>query len=375
MRTMALSTGLALLACTHAAAEENVQIYGTIDLGFSHRSNHLQQGIGSHNAIDSGASEGNRLGFRGTEDLGNGLKAFFTLEWGFLADTGVDNLSTSRQSFMGISGDFGTLSIGRQYSLHFILEATLDPFDANTVGNYRNLFQNIDAVTHGESLFDPTRIDNAIVYASPKFSGFNVSTMYAINALGNEGSLPETRGGAASVDNKADTRFFAIFPRYSNGPLDVGLLYHRMASDGYVANAQNPRISKWTVGAAYDFGTVKLSAFHDRNKLETDSPAKDGLTLRNWMIGAVVPFGKHAIQTSYGHSRLKNDGHTGIARQVALGYTYHFSKRTNFYAVVANIDNDQKRKHLLNGPAIAFDADNLGNGYQDSYQFGLLHRF
>ncbi|MDR3352977.1 MAG: porin [Zoogloeaceae bacterium] len=369
---------LAAFSASLAQAANSLEIYGTIDMGYTLRSNHLLPGVKHQNAINSGTSDGNRLGFRGTEDLGAGYKVFLDLETGFWADTGDYPAPRlfNRQAYLGVSGAFGSLLAGRQYAPSFILEATLDPFGANTVGNYRNVFQNIAAVQQGESQFDPTRIDNAIQYASPRTSGFSVNAMAAFNALGQEGSLPKKVGGSASVDNKGDARFLAILPSYQNGPVHVMALYQQTRSAGNIAQAEAPRFTKWAIGGAYDFGVVRLSAFHDHNKLKTKSAAQDGLTLRNWMLGASLPFGKHAMQISLARSRLADvSGNTGIARQIALGYTYHFSRRTNAYAVFSDIDNNSKRRGILGAPAIVFDADNLGNGYQRAFQFGLLHRF
>jgi predicted porin len=367
----------------YASAQSNVQIYGSVDLGFAHRGDAVASGVGDQNAVDSGIAAGNRLGFKGAEDLGNGYKVIFDLEAGFNTDTGQGAAQLfNRQAWLGVSGNFGTLTAGRQYSHHFVYAATLDPFAAGTVAEYRNLFQNIAGTSGGggviDGLFDPTRIDNALTYVSPKFSGFSVAATYSPNAQGQEGSLPETSGGAVSVDNKGDLEYVALFPRYVNGPLDLGVAYYRFKSDGYLASAtlQEPTITNWLAGGAYDFGAVKLAAFYDKSKVRTDTALYDGMRLKSWMIGATAPFGKHALQVSYIRSKLSRDAGSGVGRQAALGYTYHLSKRTNLYAAYANIHNSRERKNL-GGAGLVCDANNCGPGkaYQNGAQFGVLHKF
>jgi predicted porin len=377
-----LAVTSAALAAGNAAAQSSVEIYGSVDLGFTHRGHYYQKGVGSKNGIDSGSSAGDRLGFRGTEDLGNGLKALFTLESGFNTDT-VSG-STSRQAFAGLSGGFGTVLVGRQYSLHFGLNASIDPFYAGTVGEYRNLFFPGPAAGGAENPFDPTRIDNVVTYISPTFSGFKVLAQYSPNVEGDEGSHAEVSGAGPSIDNDGDLKFAAIMPRYTSGPLDIGLSWQRFQSDGYYFTVDNPKSTSWTLAGTYDFGFMKLAGFYDAAHLKGDaapSVINSNLKLENWMLGATFPFGKHAVQLTYARSRFNHDFKdargtlNGKARQIALGYTYALSKRTNLYAAYADIDNDSKRKDIFRQVSPVHDAGNNNSGYQNGFQFGVLHKF
>jgi predicted porin len=169
MQTKQIVLAAAALVSGAALAQSNVQIYGSIDMGFSHRGDNVRDGVKSQNAIDSGISSGNRLGFRGTEDIGNGLKATFTLEAGYAADTGNHTQSSrlfGRQVFVGLTGNFGTVIAGRLYTPHYTLLSAIDPFKGGTVGMYRNIFA-AGATTGGENLFDPTRVDNTVAYVIP----------------------------------------------------------------------------------------------------------------------------------------------------------------------------------------------------------------
>ncbi|MDR0736171.1 MAG: porin [Zoogloeaceae bacterium] len=356
-----------------ALAQGNVQIYGVVDVGFSHRGDNVNDDIGSKNAIDDGISSGSRLGFKGTEDLGNGVKALFVLENGFAADTGNMRQSSrlfGRQVYLGLTGNFGTFIAGRLYTPHYSFLSAIDPFKAGTVGRYRNAFE-AGLTTVGENLFDPTRVDNAVAYVTPSWGGFNMTAAFSANALAVE-----------NVENAGDNRVWAFLPRYTNGPIDVGVSWHKIKTKDTPVGGTEVNITNWAVGGTYDFGPAKLHAFYDQNKFKNINPAGDDHKLKSWLLGATFPFGKNAIQASYTQSKLSGvNGFEGKARQWALGYTYALSRRTNFYAAIADITNKDDREDnptFLPGSGIAAvsgDASNGGAGYQNGFNIGLKHSF
>jgi predicted porin len=354
------------VASSTTFAQSNAQVYGVVDMGFSHRGNNVDQHVDSQNAIDSGSASGTRLGFKGTEDIGNALKVLWTLEAGFAADTGEHKQNErlfGRQAFVGLSGSFGTVLAGRLDTPFHSLVSELDPFHSGTVGRYRNTFS-AGVNTAGENLFDPYRLDNAILYSTPDFSGFNVAIAYANNAFGQE-----------AAGKTGDYRVLNIAPRYTNGPLILALSWHRIKSE----ESDAVDISNWMLGGVYNFGTVKLAAFYDENKWnDAMGVADNDLKLKDGMIGLTIPFGKHTIQAAWNQSRLSWKRDNGKARQWSLGHTYAFSRRTSFYAAVADIRNDKSRKTtglLTNRAASVSDSDNSGNGYQNGLQFGIKYTF
>jgi predicted porin len=363
MQKKLIVLAVAAIASGAALAQTNVQIYGSIDVGVSHRGDNVADNVGSKNSIDSGISSGNRLGFKGTEDLGNGVKAVFVLENGYAADTG--NLAQGgrlfgRQAYLGLTGGFGTVIAGRLYAPHYSLLSSVDPFRSGTVGQYRNVFASGLTVS-GENLFDPTRVDNAIAYVTPSWGGFNVTTAFSANALATE-----------TLENAGDNRVWALLPRYTNGPIDIGLSWHRIKTkDGAAVN-----ITNWAVGGTYDFGPAKLHTFYDQNTYKDSNAAGEDRKLKSWLLGATFPFGKNAIQVSYTQSKLSGvTNQEGKSRQWALGYTSALSKRTNFYAAVADITNKDDREDNAAIAAVSGDSSNGGTGYQNGFQFGLKHTF
>jgi predicted porin len=358
----------AIFSASAQAQSSNVQIYGSIDVGFSHRGDNLNDNVGSQNRIDSGISSGSRLGFRGTEDLGNGLKAIFTLEAGYEADTGSSKQGGrlfGRQVFAGLSGNFGTVLAGRLYAPHYTLMSAIDPFKRGMVGQHNNVLA-AGVTAGGINLFDPDRVDNTVAYVTPSWGGFSLTAAYSNSATAQE-----------ATGNTGDNRVFAIMPRYTNGPLDIGFNYHRIESEESDAISVN----NWTLAGAYNFGAVTLAAAYEQNRWN-DVLGVDGddLKLNAWMLGVTVPFGNHAILASYNQSKLDWKTDSGKGRQFALGYTYALSKRTNLFAAIADTHNDKSRQNApvkTGGLAVvaAGDGAYAGDKYQNGFQFGIRHTF
>src|SRR5579862_1249235 len=128
-----------------ASAQSSVTLYGKVDVGAVYDAGGAS---GKSVRISSGVTGGSRLGFKGVEDLGGGLKASFQLETGFCADSaaGAPNFCTGNNQFMGrqahgdLSGSFGLLTAGRVYSFDFINQTTVDPFATGLAGDSQNLF-------------------------------------------------------------------------------------------------------------------------------------------------------------------------------------------------------------------------------------------
>ena len=360
MQKKLIALAVAALASGAAFAQSNVTIYGNVDVGFSHRGDNIANNVGSQNAIDSGISDDSYVGFKGVEDLGNGLTALFVLEAGFTADDGASTGSLfQKQAFLGLTGNFGTAIAGRLVAPRHSFLASLDPFGAGTVGQYRNVFNDVPFA--GVTIADVDRVDNAVAYVSPSFSGFNVTAAYATNGIAQE-----------NLENNGDAQVITVLPRYTNGPLDVGLVYQ-----GIKVKDTDIKVKQWALGGSYDFKAVKLSSFYDRFKVD-----ELDLDMKSWLLGASVPFGKHAIQVSFTQSKLDAGAADGKAKQWALGYTYSLSKRTNFYAAYADINNDEIRRTSVsdaNNSATRVEdisgVPTITGAYQKGFQFGLKHSF
>ena len=387
MQKKLIALAVAGLASTAAFAQTNVTIYGLIDYGYAYRfdgKNAVPNSdtINSSSQLNGGQQSGNRLGFKGTEDLGNGLKAVFLLEQGFQSDTGASASSNSfynRQAYVGLSGNFGTAVGGRLYTPHYTFVSGLDPFAAGTVGRYNNVYSvsafSVPGTAFG-NLTDPVRVDNAVAYISPSFGGFTVTGAYSNNASGNEAN------GAALTDsrqNSENNTVYAILGQYTGGALTVGANYHYIAAGTglrYSALAID-NVQNFTLGGSYDFKVAKVMALYSWNEIDNSLANFPNTTLNNYMLGATVPFGKFAAKGSYMYS----DGNQGIgdAQQVALGLDYNLSKRTNLYSAYSWIDNNTVRMNGVGDAStsgVAAASNNtLPGAFQQGFQFGVRHMF
>jgi GBP family porin len=322
-----------------ALAQSSVTIYGIADAGIV--SEHGGIG-GSTNRISSGIGSASRLGFRGTEELGGGWRANFTLEMGFRIDTGeIDSAGSlfNRQAFVGLKNDsVGAISFGRQYTPYYLALSTIaDPFGAGYAGSAKNLFPTVGA---------NTRSSNSVVYVSPKFGGVSAEVAYAFGEQPGSGSAGRQLGFALG---------------YSAGKLNVKLAHNHRDNDLSAAAgaAQTPpvpaaerEIGRNTLLAAnYDFGVLKAYGAYGIDKglnsavyPNTGSPyggVRPAATTdsRDVLLGLSLPFGANTLLASYIDKDDRSAGNRD-ARQLAIGITHALSKRTSVYASYAKISNE-----------------------------------
>lgn len=330
-----------------ASAQTNVTIYGVVDAGISRADNggdtdETTWGLGS------GMQSGSRIGFRGTEDLGGGLSAIFTLENGFNADDGTlgqNNRLFGRQAFVGLQGGFGAVKLGRQYAPIRVAVESIDPFGLGLAGNAANIFQ-----VYGE------RTDNTINYTTGNYGGFVGQAAY---------SFGEAAGDTTTGRN------IGFSGAYNNGPIRAVLAYHRQET-ATAALAPTGRADTIMVGGAYDFGVAKLHAAYARNDGELLGGATS-VDSDDMMIGVSAPIGAGTVLASYIRSSddmaAEND-----ASQWALGYTYALSKRTNFYTSYAKIKNDNAGVRGFSTSSTKGGVPTAGND-PSVFNVGVRHTF
>lgn len=345
-------TLLALSALTLAAtanAQSNVTIYGLVDSGLAYSTN----GSGdSTTFLGNGGQSGNRLGFRGVEDLGNGKKALFVLEKGFNINDGSVGQSSStitrefgRQAYVGLNdNNLGELRFGRQYNpIRNALES-VNPFEIGLAGNIATFFD-----PHGE------RADSAVTYTSPNLGGFTAQALYSLGQVSGDDAFGRQRG---------------ISVNYANGPIYVVASYHN--SDlvtGTTTLADNGNKKTTMIGGVYNFGVAKAHASFAKNKGDNASGAEN-LDSTDMMLGVTVPFGASKFLASYmqKNNDFRDDADT---RQWSIGYTYDLSKRTNLYASYAKAFNDN------NANIKPFQvSQTVVNGAEPSiFNIGVRHKF
>jgi predicted porin len=307
-------------------AEPNVSVYGMLDSALV-----VTQGgpKGSMTKLESGVSNGSRLGFTGKEDLGGGLSSFFILESGILIDTGASDQSGTlfgRQAFVGIKNDSGTLKLGRQYTLMFETLTDVDPFTNNYGGASGQLMS-------GEKA--GTRMNNTVQYMTPVIHGFSGQLAYGF------GEVP---------GNSAKSRQFEYSASYAAGPLLVRGTYNRTDNATATDSARNALVI-----AKYKFSRFTGSLGYGANK------GLGKIDSRDYIAAVAVPFGPHGMSATLIHKSDLAGTHFG-ANQAAAAYTYAFSKRTNIYLAYAKLSNTR------------FATTKFGDGDRE-LDIGIKHRF
>ncbi len=345
---LALAT-LSAIAGT-AQAQSSVTLYGLVDafVGQTTTETTGATPVGklTQTVVNSSGQNNSRWGLRGTEDLGAGLKAVFGLEGGFSTDTGANATISNqggglfgRTTFVGLSGDFGTVTVGRLYPAYDDLRgATNMIYDTNFATT---------STVWGTGVRDyQNRSSNAVKYVSPVFSGFSGAISYGVG-----------ENKTATTDAESVT---AIHVKYANGPLLVGYAYQaeKQVAGGNlfgagavigtpataVAFSSNRKYN--LLGASYDLGVVKLVGQYNTAKGETSATAS--ASDKEYQVGVVVPFGAAAVAAGYSRSKsdATNNNNTGTGLSI-LG-TYALSKRTNLYTgyLATKVQNTNGRNEV-----------------------------
>ncbi|MEN3274248.1 MAG: hypothetical protein V7631_38 [Massilia sp.] len=300
-----------------AQAQTAVQIYGTVDAG-------VQKQTGQ--TLSIGKRAANTLGFKGTEDLGNGLKALFHLEIRYEPDTGTLE-RTNRplfqgQSRVGLQGDFGMVRIGRGLTPFQETIGAFDPWHA--VPNQGGFYTDLTVAGYNSQPLDPdftgnNRWANAFWYNSPVVSGFQLNA--AIATKEGNGGFEIGRGTEAApqypVGAQATANPFSVTGTYNNGPAALMV--------GYERNAVETKVM--AVGASF-MVTPDLKLMGTATRQDQENIAAVNPKTKAWVLGANYALGPGKILAGYGQK--DPDGQVKT-KQMSLGYEYSLSKRTYLY--------------------------------------------
>lgn len=334
-----LALGL-LGACLSAQAQSNVQIYGSIDAGLIKRT-------GQKVAIGKRAN--NTLGFRGTEDLGNGLKALFHAEIRYEPDTGtVENGANGAarplfqgQTRVGLQGAFGMVRLGR--GLTALQESIIkfEPFHGlpHVAGFYTDLaiagYTSEPLNMAGNS---KNRWSNALWYNSPEMSGFQLNLTVATREA-NNGPAVVGRGTPANPQYRANAEA-------STNPYSVSATYKRGPANFMVAMERNAvETDLWSVAASF-YVIPALNLMASYQKQDEDHTRAINAETRAWVLGANWTLGPGKLLAGYG--RKRPDGAPTV-KQFSIGYEYSLSKRTYLYADASNKKSTSSAKYYAAG--------------------------
>ncbi|MCL2345817.1 MAG: porin, partial [Desulfobulbus sp.] len=352
MQKKMIALAIAGLASSAALAQTQVTLYGVADAGQAwvkgegRGPNNDQKRVGR---LDSNSS---LLGFKGTEDLGNGLKAIFQMETQLDISNGSGFIG-GRDTYVGLGGNFGTVLGGILTHPMRLMGAKVDILPgAAGFGTTAAVTGQISGL--GVHTGADDRATNTLAYITPIFGGGFSATAAYIN-----GESRVEDNNAPKVNAKA----WQIAGQYDNGPLYVALAYHKTTD---MLNQQHPALNAncgsacsaigagldatvWRVAGIYTapFGT-RFSALYDHTKLDRSDVNETTLKRSAWSLGVAHTFGNNTLGLQYARS-----GDTSVSggpdfndstRIWTLAYQYALSKRTMLQARYSDLKNDRDGK-------------------------------
>jgi predicted porin len=361
---------LALAALTAfagaASAQSSVTLFGVVDMSAKNVTNSTASGSISLKSLGTDGIASSRLGFRGVEDIGGGMRAGFWLEAGVNPDIGGTNTaaatavnaaatSTSptvsqffnRRSTLSLMGGFGEIRLGRDYTPDFWNHTVYDPFGTNGVGSSVNTF----GTFNGAGTL--VRANNSVGYFLPAMGGVFGQVMVS---AGERVRAPANKHVALRVG-------------YAGGPVSVAVSYGKTDVDTSVATVTDGDWTRFNVGGSFKMGPATLMAQY--NTSEGSGGAQNGAKIAHFVLGGTMGFGASTLKASYVKSDGKGTISTRDATQIALGYQYDLSKRSAVYATYARIANDGSATYAIGGGTGAPAAGKDSTGYE----FGIRHTF
>ena len=350
---------IAAVAASPAAFADNT-VYGKL-----HTSIDYNDADGDKNwSVESRAS---RLGFKGSEDLGNGLKAIYQIEFGISSDGGDQQtnantgprtpINNHRNTFVGLSGDWGTAMVGR----HDTPMKMAWYAQGNEILGDSIIDLNIGASIIG--VMQEVRASNTIAYVSPNFSGFTFAGAIIPGEEVDVGVFtPPTPytpvGSKAAKDGLAD--HYSLGGMYSGNGLKASVGYEFLDNQviGIAAGAPNKSMKTWQAGASYTMNAFMFGAGYQNTK-------NFGFVDKNdydaWTLSGKYSFGNNAVGAVYTHSDLDPDV-LGKTKTDGWGLSgeHNFSKRTKVYAAYAY----NKTK-----------PDVLADRKDQQFSLGMIHNF
>ena len=359
MKKTAIVAAAAVL-CSGAAMAQQVSIYGIVDAGVAHTTNANAAGDSVTKMPSLTASVPSRIGFRGAEDLGNGLKANFALETGFAPDTGTlgqGNRLFGRQAWVGLKGEYGQLMLGRQNNMTFVSIAKADVMGPN-----------IFSISSLDSYLPNARSDNAVGYLGT-FSALTVGATYSLGRDTSAAGGPGATGcaGESATDSQAcrqvtalvsyDTKAFGVLGAYDMLRGGAG------AAAGLTSSDYQDRRS--SINGYAMAGATRIGAGLIARRTEAAATTRSEL----YYLGMSAPLAPQwQLDAQVARLSVKDSARRSTLAVARLSYL--FSKRTVAHVSIGHMDN-------AGGAAVALDAGGtVGAGLdQNGILVGLRHAF
>ncbi|MBU6256805.1 MAG: porin [Burkholderiales bacterium] len=356
-----MTLALALLSFSGlASAQSSVTVFGVVDIPVSRYTVSGGQRWTGEGMSGLGNS---RLGFRGSEDLGGGMRASFWLEGGFNPPDGTagSGFAFTRRSTLSLTGSWGEIRLGRDYTPKFLIDGWFDPFWGTGIGEQVIMIAGTTGTSPGRQQWAtgfganyPTslRSSNMIGYFLPGgLGGFYGQFQFAPA----EQTAPGSKQG----------QFMGTLLGYRSGPLNVSMGYNKTMGANPVTAAA-PTITTVNLASTYKFS---FGTLFDELSYETYARPTSKNTSRGYLVGFIAPVGALDLKASYSTVRIDLGG-TPTASKVALGFVYNLSKSTALYGTAASTRN-QSGALLTVSPYVT----GIANATSSGYEAGINKRF
>jgi predicted porin len=388
-----LTAAAALALCAvNAHAQSSVTLFGVIDVGILSQSNFSSPALGylpsssdkgsMREMKDSGLGQ-SFWGLRGSEDLGNGMKANFNLQGNFLANNGTaggpNSAGTSslfnQQANVGLSGDFGSLQAGRVISPVYYAFAGTDVRGAAYFGSILTALVGMNSATgtfsgaNSNASLGSVYNDNAIVYVTPKLSGFEASFEYAFGGVAGDSSA--LRQEAATLTYKSNNlKFDALIYNGNDDGVRAATSPNGSNTNRLVSAGILYKIDALSMDAGYTRGTNPANSGAGINPAALGGAATtSAVNLINLGLGYRV---STQINLTSGAYLIQDENHSGNKSNLfALGLDYTLSKQTQLYVEGANVHN--RGSNMNQAPAWA--APVTAGVTTSAFMAGVRHMF
>jgi predicted porin len=342
------AVALTVAQCAHA---QGVEVYGLLDLNVG-EVDHFDKSQGSAVRVSSGGMNTSRLGFRGSEDLGDGLKAIYQLEMGIALDTGTtDNPLFKRQANVGLEGRYGRIVLGRSFTSVYDFVISYDPMGYAPFYSWGPSGNASGTSKYGMT----TAFDNMIKYTG-KIGNLSFAANY----------------GAGEQSSIADGAKGAVAANYASGPYSVVATYERVNGIAAAATGRRDVTTAYHLGVMYRSGPLKLQAVTRDYKLVSGKAATPDVRGRLYWAGVSYTIAPAVTLTGAAYYQdVKHTPANGQADPVMYvgRVRYAMSKRTDLYVTAAYA----KAK---NGQLVSLSRDDPGYGTtQRGIVAGVQHRF
>ena len=351
-------------------------LYGKIHTSIDMKDNNGDSQNGSKYDEWSVNSNSSRIGVKGSEDLGNGMKVGYLIEWGVDMDGDGGDLS-ERNRAVTLSGDWGTALVGKWDTPYKVVGRKFDLF-GDKIGDTRNLTNTATS---------DNRANNVVAYVTPNMNGFSATVAYVFDAL--------------STPDNSDNNAWSFNAIYNNGPLMVGLGYADYSDDGQATTTttQNApfildatgnivgttttvtandtdNATSWRIGGSYKMGDFKVLATYV--DMESSGFVKN-MDTNVWTLGGSYAMGNNTIKVQYADRDEWDNINDSGSDMWTIGLDHAMSKRTSVYVAYASVDNDDNSTDTPWERGSGHDGTDAAAGVAgedaDAFSVGIIHKF